>query len=247
MLLMIVATLAQILAGLLTPLLLAILIRRRWRTSRALILPGAIAGLIMELLAAPLQGSVAVGLAVMPDIFTLPVFAGVFGFASGLAAALLLTAIFAWLARGARTVPQVLMVGVGYGGAGIVMRAILATLVLIANLQLAWTPLEDGGLSPQEIAARQAALDVYFATPPGQPLLEAVGALGRVLHGLAAAMLVGGMFLTGQVGWFFGGLLWVAVAVSGAVLFGPLDAMAGTVWWALLGAGGTVIIWRLRR
>ncbi len=247
MLLMIVATLAQILAGLLTPLLLALLIRRRWGVSCTLILPGAIAGLIMELLAVPLQGGVAFGLAAVPDIFTLPVFAGVSGFASGLAAALLLTAAFAWLARNARTAPQVLMVGVGYGGAGIALRATLAALVLIANLQLAWTPLEDQNLSPEEAAARQAALDAYFATPPGQPLMEAVGALGRILHGLAAAALVGGMFLTGQVGWFFGGLLWVAVAVSGAALFGPLGVAAGAVWWALLGAGGAVIVWRRRR
>ncbi|NPV65838.1 MAG: hypothetical protein HPY64_01690 [Anaerolineae bacterium] len=247
MLPMIVATLAQVLAGLLAPLLLAILIRRRWGISWALILPGAIAGLIMELLAAPLQSSVIFALAAVPDAFTLPVFAGVSGFASGLAAALLLTAAFAWLARNARTTPQVLMIGVGYGGAGIAMRAALAALVLAANLQLAGTPPEDWRLSPAETAARQAALDIYFATPPDQPLLEAVGALGRILHGLAAAALVGGMFLSGQVGWFFGGLLWVAVAVSGAALFGPLGAAAGAVWWALLGAGGAVIVWRCRR
>lgn len=247
MLPMIVATLAQVLAGLLVPLLLAILIRRQWGVSWVLILPGAIAGLIMELLAVPLPGGVAFALATMPAAFTLPVFAGVSGFAAGLAAALLLTAAFAWLAHNARTAPQVLMVGVGYGGAGIAMRAALAALVLIANLQLAGMPLESRSLSPEEVAARQAALDAYFATPPELPLLEALGALGRILHGLAAAALVGGMFLTGQIGWFFGGLLWVAVAVSGAALFGPLGTAAGAVWWALLGAGGAVIVWRRRR
>jgi len=247
MLPMTAATLVQILAGLLAPLLLARLIRRRWGVSWALILPGAIAGLVMELLAVPLQSGVILGLAAVPDAMLLPVFAGVFGFASGLAAALLLTAAFAWLARGARTAPQVLMVGVGYGGAGIAMRAVLAALVLIANLQLAGTPPQDWALSPEETAERQAALDAYFATPPHLPLLEAVGALGRILHGLAAAALVGGMFLTGRVGWFFGGLLWAAVAAAGVALFGPLGTAAGAVWWALLGVGGVIILWRRRR
>ncbi len=241
---MILATFVQILIGLLTPLLLAHLIRRHRGISWALILPGAIAGLVMELLAVPLQGGVIFGLAAVPDALLLPVFAGVFGFASGLAAALLLTAAFAWLARGARTTPAVLMVGVGYGGAGIAMRAALAALVLVANLQLAGTPPEDWGLPPAETSARQAALDAYFATPAHRPLLEAAGALGRILHGLAAAALVGRMFLSGQVGWFFGGLFWVGVAAAGATLFGPLGAVAGTVWWALLGAGGVVIVWR---
>ncbi|GAB4574140.1 MAG: hypothetical protein Kow0077_19180 [Anaerolineae bacterium] len=245
---MVLATLVQILVGLLAPVLLARVIHRRWGTNRALVIPGALAGLGLLVLNALVQAIVARGVLAAPVSSALPIFAGLLGAAQGLLAALALVAVFVWLAPGARRLARVLMVGVGFGGAELTMRAVLAALVLAANLQLALFPPEGVPPSDPAILDQQAQVEAYFATPPSGPLWEAVGAAGRLAHGVTVAVLVGTLFLTGEVGWFFGGWFWAALGAIGAVLFGQAGPASGALWWAMLGGISVVIVLRrLRR
>ncbi len=240
---MVFTTLLQILTGLLLPPLLARAIHRRWGVAWRLLLPGAAAGLAALLLGVAVQGGAVAGVLAAPGSLALPIFAGVLGIGQGIAVALLLVAVFEWLAPGARHFPPVAMIAMGFGGAEMMLRAGLAALVLIANLQLDWLPPPPDALTPEEWAAQTANLEAYFSTPAVEPLLEAVGALGRIAHGIAVAVLVGMMFLTGQVGWFFGGFFWAALARIGAVFFGA-SAQVGAAWWLLVGVISAVVIAR---
>ena len=244
---MVLATLIQILTGLLVPVLLARAVHRRWGVPWRLALPGVAAGLLALLAGFAVQGGVVAGVTTAPDNLVLPVFAGALGIGQGIVAALLLVAALVWLAPGARTFPPVLMIGAGFGGAEMMLRAGLAALVLIANMQLDWFPPAEGAITPEERAAQTTNLQSYFATPPGEPLLEAAGALGKIAHGIAVAVLVGTMFLTGQVGWFFGGLFWAALGQIGAVLFGGGGLLVGAAWWVILGAISVGLVLRQAR
>ncbi|MBN2472476.1 MAG: hypothetical protein JXN59_17245 [Anaerolineae bacterium] len=243
---MVFTTLLQILTGLLLPPLLARAVHRRWGVPWRLLLPGAAAGLAGLLLGVVVQGGAVAGVLAAPDALALPVFAGTLGIGQGMAVALLLAAAFQWLARGARAFPPAAMIAVGFGGAEMMLRAGLAALVLIANIQLDWLPPPEESLTPEEWAAQTANLEAYFATPPAQPLLEAVSALGRIAHGIAVAVLVGTMFLTGEVGWFFAGFFWAALARIGAVFFGG-SAQIGAAWWLIMGAVSVAVIARRAR
>ncbi len=244
---MLITAVVQVLVGLLTPVLLARIIHRRWDVPCALLLPGAIAGLAALLLGALLEGGVLAALTFLPDVLNLPVYAGVLGFLTGLLSAGLITVALIWLAPGARSAPQIAMLGAGYGGAEMVMRAVLAGMVLVANFQLVDKPVEDWSLPPDEVTTRQAEVEAYFDTPAIEPLLESVVALGKIALGLSLALLVGSMFVTGEIGWFFGAVIWGAVGVIGPLMFARGGPMSSAVWWAIVGAASVVIAIRRSR
>ncbi len=247
---LLLTTILQIVVGLAAPLLLARFTHRRWAVPYALLAPGVIVALVVQiagvLLGALLGGGAAL-LAASSGSGGAPsfVFVGVLGLLSGFLIAGALAAALVWLAPGAATVPQMAMIGVGYGGAEVMLRAVLAALLLIANLRLIETPPARWNLPPEEVAARQADLDAYFARDPVEPLLEAGVALARLALGLALTLLVGRMFLTGEVGWFFGAALWGAVATAGQALFSRGGLFPSAVWWAFAGAVSLIILfWR---
>lgn len=244
---MVITTLLQILTGLLLPPLLARTIHRRWDVPWRLLLPGVLAGLVAQIVGGFVQGGVALSILNAPASLALPIFAGALGIGLGLLSVLLLVAALGWLAPTARTLPAVAMVSVGFGGTELVIRAVLAGLLFISSVQLAWAPPETWDLPPDEAATRQANIDAYFGTPAVDPLLEAVGALGKLAHGIAVAVLVGTLFLTGQVGWAFAGWFWSGFATIGAVMFGTGGVLVGAVWWAIIGGVSVWIVARQAR
>lgn len=244
---MVITTLLHIVTGLLVAPLLARAIHRRWDVPWRLLLPGVLAGLVAQIGGGFVQSAVARSILGSPESLALPIFAALLGMGLGLLAILLLVMALGWLAPTARTFPTVAMVGVGYGGAELVVRAVLAALLLIATLQIASTPAEDWDLPPAEAATQQANLDAYFSTPASGPLLDAVSALGKLAHGVAVAVLVGTMFLTGQVGWAFAGWFWAGFATIGAVLFGGGAAVVLATWWVVIGAASVWLVIRQAR
>ncbi len=218
-------TIPYLLVGLGVPALLAYCLHRQRDINYGLALPGMIAGTTALIAGALLQAAVAqamVGAATAGlPAGGLPLFAGLVGFPGGLLIAGLLTAILLWLAPGARTYPALLMIGVGYGGTEIAIRAILT---LIAALQA------SGAADP--------ALSAY-------PLLEVIAALSRLASGVAVTLLIGSMFLTGAVGWFFAGTLWAALLLIGPIFFGHGGPLPAAIWWTGAGAISLfLILWR---
>jgi len=163
-------TLIQAAAGLLVPVGLAMFLRRRGKAPYTLLVPGVIAALAVQIVGFLLEALLGGGLVTLAasglgasEAAPSLLFAGVLGTASGFLTAGALTAVFVYLAPGARTVRQVALVGVGFGGVEVVLRAGLAALVLFANLSLLDRPAgEWGDLPIEEIRARQADLDDYF-------------------------------------------------------------------------------------
>ena len=186
---MVITTLIQILAGLLTPVLLARLLHHRADVPYLLVVPGIIAALVALLITRLLDGGVLSLLSGAPTLFTLPIYSGGVGLIGGLVAAFALVAAFVWLAPAARTFPRVLMIGIGFGSAEVAFRAALAALVLFANVQLYFFPPAPGDLTPEEFAAQQAPVEAYFATPATQSLLDTVVALGRIAQGVSVVVL----------------------------------------------------------
>lgn len=244
------ATLIQAAAGLLVPLGLAARIRRREDAPYVLLLPGVIAALAVQIVGFLLELLLSGGLVTLAasglggsEAVPSLLFAGVLGLASGFLTAGALTAAFVYLAPGARTVRQTALVGVGFGGMEVALRAGLAALVLFANLDLVSRPASEwGDLSIEEIRAHQADLDAYFDRSPAEPLLEIVPALGRLALGITLAVLVGTMFRTGEIGLFFSAALWGALTTAGPLLFTRAGPLGGAIIWGLIGGASLLIL-----
>ena len=201
-----------------------------------LLLPGAMAGLILLLVVPLAERAAAYAAITLPASIAEPGLAVLIGLGSGLLAAVLLAVIFRYVAPAVVTIPEALMVGLGVGGAQVMIRAGFALLLLIANFRLVDRPPENWGIPAEDIPARQADLDAYFTRPPAEPLADAGVALAQVALFAALTVLVAAMFFTAQVGWFFVAWGWGALAGAGPVLFGRAGPVALAIWWALVGA-----------
>ena len=244
-------TLIQIAAGALVPLALATVIHRRWAVPLALVIPGALAALAVQIVGFLLEALLGGGVVTLAgsglgpaDALPTLVFAGAVGFLSGLLTAGALTAALVWLAPGARTAPQIALIGVGFGGMDVILRAVLAALVLFGNLRLVNRPADEWGLPIEEVRARRAAIADYFSRPPAEPLLEIVVVAARLAVGVALAALVGAMFWTGETGWFFGGVLWGAIITAGPVIFARAGPLPTAIWWAVVGLVSLALLGR---
>jgi hypothetical protein len=240
---MLLLTLAiQIATGLLLPLLLARSLNHRRKVLYWLLLPGAIAGLALLLITPLADGLAARAAIALPASIAEPGLAVLIGLAGGLLAAFLLVIIFRFAARTVVTVPEALMVGLGVGGAQVMVRAALALLLLIANFRLIDQAPEEWGIPAEDIPARQADLDAYFTRAPIEPLADAGVAVAQLALYAALTVLLAAMFFTAQVGWFFITWGWGAVAEAGPVLFGRAGPTVLAIWWAIVGVFSLALI-----
>lgn len=163
-----------------------------------------------------------------PLLDLLAVRAVVFGLLAGFSEETARLLGYQYLARGAVTRPQALMIGLGHGAVETIYTGLLA-----AGL----------GLS----------LLGYGAGRPGDPGALVSGALAEALAGVlplafhaALSWLVLQVFLRGESGWLFGAIFLHAASEIMVVLLGPDAGWALTAWRALVALIGLLIVVRLQ-
>lgn len=249
---LLLATLAQVLIGLGAPIFLA----RRLSRSRddvfpALALPGVVIALGILIARTALEVLLGGGAALLAAAGTGDAAAPTFAFLAGIgitggfvtAGGIALGLRF--LARGVRSPRGLAVIGIGVGGTEVALRAVFVLLLLIANLRLDASAPNEWDLPDDQIAARQAELDAYFARSPAEPLLDSLIALGRIALGVALTLVVGRAFRTREVGYWFGAALWAMITTAGELLFTQAGPGIALVWWIGVGAVSLVIARRV--
>lgn len=135
---------------------------------------------------------------------------------------------FQYLARGAVTRPQAVMIGVGHGAVETIYTGLIAVGLGLSLLGYgAERPDDPAGLLSGAVAEALS------------------GALPLAMHA-ALSWLALQVFLRGQIGWVFGAILFHAAAESMIVLLGPDAGWAITIWRALIAVISMGILFGVR-
>ena len=158
----------------------------------------------------------------------LPVGALTLGLLAGFAEETARVLGYQFLARGAVTRPQALMIGLGHGFVGTIYTGALA-------FGLGFSLLGYGTERPDDLGALLSGA-----------VAEALnGTLPLAMH-MALSWIVLQVFLRGQIGWLFAAIFLHAVAEIMAALLGPADAWPVAAWRGLVALASLLIILRLR-
>lgn len=134
---------------------------------------------------------------------------------------------YQYLARGAVTRAQALMIGAGHGLSETVYTALVA-----AGLGLSL--MGYGTTRPDDLAALASGA-----------LAEACNGLLPIVMHMALSWIVLQVFLRGELYWLFVAIFAHAVTEIMAALLGPSDAWTLVAWRALVAAIGLIVIFRL--
>jgi uncharacterized membrane protein YhfC len=132
---------------------------------------------------------------------------------------------YQWLARGAVSRPQALMIGAGHG-----LVPLLYTALIALNVGLA-------ALAGANDTAPTPAL-----TDTSRTLAEAFNSLLPVLMHMALSWLVLQVFLRGEIGWLFVAIFAHATVEIGANLFGPPHSWGVVIWRGLVALGSLALL-----
>lgn len=194
-----------------TVALVARWIHRRWRTPYALLTVGVIT----------YTGALAAQFALLrafggPLLDILAIRAVVFGLLAGFSEEIARLLGYQYLARGAVTRPQALMIGLGHG-------AVETIYIGLVGAGLGLSLLGYGAQRPDDLG-----------TLASGALAEALGgALPLIMH-MALSWLVLQVFLRGQIGWLFVAVVFHAASESMIVLLSPDATWAVAGWRALV-------------
>lgn len=146
------------------------------------------------------------------------------GFANEIARAL----GYHYLARGAVSRPQAMMIGLGHG----LVQPVYVALVAVG---MGLSMIGGGGDRPDDPAA--------LLSGAGADALNSF--LPLFLH-MALSWLVLQVFLRGEIGWLFAAIFLHSLAALMAALIDPDAGWTLAAWWALMAMTGAVILVRLR-
>lgn len=186
-------------------------IHRRWRTPYALLTVGVIT----------YTGALAAQFAILrafggPLLDILAIRAVVFGLLAGFSEEIARLLGYQYLARGAVTRPQALMIGLGHGAVETIYTGVIA-------IGLGLSLLSGSAEQPDDPAMLLSGA-----------VAEAIsGALPLAMHA-ALSWLVLQVFLRGQIGWLFVAVALHAATESMIVLLGPDAGWAVAGWRALV-------------
>ncbi|WP_119065352.1 hypothetical protein [Aggregatilinea lenta] len=134
---------------------------------------------------------------------------------------------YQYLARGAVTRPQAMMIGLGHGLVQPVYTGMLA-------LGLGLSMLGAGSSRPDDPAALLSGAGA-----------DALNSFLPVFLHMAMSWVVLQVFLRGEIGWLFAAVFLHSVTAMMATLIGPDAGWALAAWWALAALTSTIILARL--
>ena len=246
------------------PLALGVYFTRRWHQGWGLALVGAVTFLLSQVGHIPFNGQLlnpllarlgfGTGLGT-PAVGPLAVAAVLLGLSAGLFEEGARFLVYRFWIRRARTYRDGVLFGLGHGGAEAIAIGVLAILQHAQAYALRGQDLSTV-VPPDQLAAAEAALAQYWATPAPIFLLGAVERASALTVQITLAVLVLQTFTRrGGALWLLGAILWHAAVDAGAVFAGSLwgvgqgsvsGAIATEILVAAFAVTSLVILLRLR-
>jgi len=231
------------------PVALAILLRRRWGASWALIGIGAATFILSQVVHVPLN----VGLTALfrqdwmpkpPSAWQLPFNAIVLGLTAGVCEETARYLTYRFWARGARNWRQAIALGAGHGGIESAITGLLVAITLVNMIVL--RDLGPGvlGLSDEQAAAIGQEVAAFWDTPLYLPWLAFAERLMAMLLHLSLSALVLQVFRGGRLWPWGAAILWHATVNAVAVYANQVQgALAAEGAVALLSLVSVAILW----
>ena len=236
-----------------TPVVLGVLLRRRWALPWRLLLIGAATFIASQVVHIPLNA----GLTVLfqqdwmlkpPEAWTKAFNAIVLGLTAGLCEEGARYLVYRYWLREARSWRQGVLFGVGHGGIESVMTGLLVAVTVLNAVALRNVDPTTLGLSPDQAAAVAGQIAEFWNMPLYMPLLAGAERLMSILFHLSAAVLVLQAFRIGRIWPLPAAIAWHtagnAIGVYASRTWGPLAAEGSL---AVLSLVSVAILWTTRR
>jgi len=232
-----------------TPVILGVLLQRRWALPWRLLLIGAATFIASQVVHLPLNA----GLTVLfqqewmpkpPEAWTKAFNVIVLGLTAGLCEESARYLVYRYWLKEARTWRPAVLFGVGHGGIESVMTGLLVLVTVLNAVALRNVDPTTLGLSPDQTAAVASEIAEFWNMPRYMPLLAGAERLMAILFHLSAAALVLQAFRTGRIWPLPAAIVWHAVTNAVAVYinttWGPIAAEGSL---AMLSLVSVVILW----
>jgi uncharacterized membrane protein YhfC len=232
-----------------TPVVLGVLLRRRWALPWRLLLIGAATFIASQVVHIPLNA----GLTVLfqqdwmpkpPEAWTQAFNAIVLGLTAGLCEEGARYLVYRYWLKEARSWRQAILFGVGHGGIESALTGLLVLVTVLNAVALRNVDPTTLGLSPDQAAAVADQMAEFWGMPMYLPLLAGAERLMAILFHLSAAALVLQVFRTGRIWPLPAAIAWHAVMDAVAVSVNATwGAVAAEGSLAVLSLGSAAILW----